>query len=75
MDECCTEYNCRRKQPLGLYFGDLSGQVFIATRMRVVKDNGDGTATFAASEKHNVTRQMQRFIRDNAEWVREQLES
>ncbi len=60
-------------QPLGVYMGDLTGQVFVATRMRVVRDNGDGTATFAASEKHDVTRQMRRFIRNNAEWVREQL--
>ena len=72
---CCEEYGCRRRQSIALYLGDFSGQVFAATRMCVVKDNGDGTATFAASEKHDVTRQVQRFIRDNAEWVREQMEA
>jgi len=70
---CCEEYGCRRKHPIGLFVGDWDGRVYAATRMRVVSDHGDGTATFAASEKHDVTRQMRRFIRDNADWVRAEL--
>jgi hypothetical protein len=41
--------------------------------MRLVRDRGDGTGTFAATRKHDITRQMRRFIRANAEWVREVL--
>ena len=70
---CCAEDGCTRKRPIGLYLGDFTGQVYAATRMRVVSDHGDGTATFAADEKHDVTRQMRRFIRTNAEWVRAEL--
>ena len=71
---CCNEVGCKRTQPLGIYRGDFSGQVYVATRMRVISDHGDGTATFAASEKHDVTRQMRKFIRSNAAWVREVLD-
>jgi hypothetical protein len=70
---CCEEYGCKRQHPIALYLGDFSGQVFAATRMRVVNDHGDGTATFSATEKHEVTSQMRRFIRDNPGWVREEL--
>jgi hypothetical protein len=72
---CCDEYGCTRKHPIGLYLGDFDSRVYAATRMRAVSDHGDGTATFAASEKHDVTRQMRRFIRDNAEWVRAELQA
>ena len=71
---CCGEYACKRKHPIGIYLGDLSGQVYAATRMRLIKDHGDGTATFAASERHDVTAAMRRFIRDNPGWVRAELE-
>jgi len=73
MSDCCNEPPCRRKRPIGIYRGDFGGQVYAATSMRVVKDHGDGTATFAASIKHDITPQMRRFIRANAEWVREVL--
>jgi hypothetical protein len=71
---CCEESGCRRKQPIGIYRGDFTGLVYAATSMRVVSDHGDGTATFAATTRHDITRQMRRFIMANAEWVREVLE-
>jgi len=70
---CCDEADCRRKQPIGIYRGDFGGRIYAATSMRLVGDHGDGTGTFAASVKHDITRQMVRFIRANAEWVREIL--
>lgn len=73
MPGCCGEDGCRRTHPIGLYRGDLTGRVYAATSMRVVKDRGDGTATFAATTRHDVTPQMHRFIRDNADWVAEIL--
>lgn len=73
MSGCCTEPGCRRHYPVSLYLTDFSGQVFAVTRRRVVSENRDGTATFAASERHDVTAQVREFIRRNPEWVREQL--
>src|SRR5690348_11798505 len=70
---CCGEAYCRRKHPIGIYRGDFTGQVYAATSMRLVHDRGDGTGTFAASTKHDITRQMRRFIRANREWVLEVL--
>lgn len=70
---CCEEYGCRRKHPIGIYRGDFTGQVYAATNLRLVHDRGDGTGTFSASEKHDITRQMRRFIRSNREWVLEVL--
>jgi len=72
---CCTEIGCRRREPIFLYHADLSGRVYAATRRRLVGERGDGTATFAATERHDVTEQMREFIRRNPEWVREQLEA
>lgn len=72
---CCSEANCKRRHPIGIYLGAFSGQVFAATRMRLVSDHGNGTATFAASEKHDVTPQLRQFIRDNPEYVLNILES
>lgn len=69
MSGCCDEYNCKRKTPLGINLGWLTGEVYVNTRMRLVADNGDGTGTFSASERHVVTRQMESFIRENREWV------
>jgi hypothetical protein len=72
---CCTEPDCRRHYPINLYLADFSGQVFAVTRRRVVSESEDGTtATFAASERHDVTPQVQEFIRRNPEWVRAQLD-
>jgi len=67
---CCGEYTCRRRHPVGACLGGLTGQVFAATRMSVVQDHGDGTATFRASEKHDITAQVRRLILDNPGWVR-----
>ena len=60
---CCLEPGCKRRHPIGLYAGDFSGQVFAVTRRRVVKENDDGTAVYAATERHDVTEQMRKFIR------------
>ncbi len=70
---CCDEHNCHRRHPIGIYRGDLTGQVYAATSVRLMHDHGDGTGTFAASAKHDITPQMIRFIRANAEWVTEIL--
>jgi len=67
---CCGEYGCQRRTPLALYRGDLTGQVFVATATRAVKDHGDGRATFSATRKHDVNAQMRKFIRANEDWVR-----
>lgn len=72
---CCAEPGCRRHYPIALYLADFSGRVFAATRRRVVSEREDGTATFAATDRHDVTDQMREFIRRNSEWVREQLEA
>ena len=74
MSGCCHEPGCKRRHPIGLYAGDFGGQVFAVTRRRVVKENDDGTAVYAATERHDVTEQMRRFIKDNEAWVRLQLE-
>jgi hypothetical protein len=71
---CCGEYGCQRRTPLVLYRGDLTGQVFLATSTRPVRDH-DGRATFAATRKHDVTAQMRTFIRANPGWVRGILEA
>jgi hypothetical protein len=71
---CCGEAYCRRKYPIGIYRGDFTGQVYAATAMRLVRDHGDGTGTFAATVKHDVTAQVARFIRANEAWVREVLD-
>ena len=67
---CCGEPECRRHYPIGLYLADFSGRVFAVTRRRVVAERGDGTATFAASERHDVTPQLREFVRRNPEFVR-----
>lgn len=72
--KCCDEAGCHRKHPIGIYRGDFTGQVYAATSVRLVKDRGDGTGTFAAAIKHNITPQMIRFIRSNRDWVREVLD-
>ena len=71
---CCDEPGCRRKHPIGIYRGDFTGRIYAATSVRLVRDRGDGTATFAATEKHDITRQMRRFVCANEEWVRAVLE-
>lgn len=73
-ESCCAEPECRRHYPIGLYLGDFSGTVYAVTKRRVVAEREDGTATFAASERHDVTRQLREFIRRNPAWVRAQLE-
>ena len=73
MDNCCEEAGCHRKQPMHIFIGDFSKQVFIATRSREVKKHEDGTATLCAIQKHDITYQMIAFISRNPEWVREQL--
>jgi hypothetical protein len=75
MSDCCTEDGCRRQYPISLYRADFSGQVYAVTKRRLVGERGDGTATFAATRRHEVTEQMMEFIRRNEAWVREQLEA
>jgi len=70
MTGCCGEWNCARKIPITLYLGPFTGQVFAATSSRLVKDHGDGTATFSATARHDVTASMRQFIRCNPDWVR-----
>ena len=70
---CCTEPECRRHYPIGLYLADFSDRVFAVTKRRVVAERGDGTATFAASERHDVTPQLREFVRRNPEFVRSLL--
>lgn len=72
---CCTEDGCCRQYPISLYRADFSGQVYAVTKRRVVRKREDGTATFAATERHDVTPQMLEFIRRNEAWVREQLDA
>jgi hypothetical protein len=70
MTACCDEYGCRRKQPIHLYLGELTGQVFAATHAH---ERSPGHWT--AYRKHDVTEAMREFIRRNPAWVREQLEA
>lgn len=72
---CCTESGCRRRYPISLYLADLSGRVFAVTKRRVVREREDGTATFAATQRHDVTEQMREFVGRNEVWVREQLQA
>jgi len=74
-ETCCGEPECRRHYPIGLYLGDFSGTVYAVTKRRVVSERGDGTATFAASERHDVTAQLREFIRRNPDWIRAVLEA
>lgn len=71
---CCGEHDCKRKTPIALYVALFSGQVFAVTESRVVKDHGDGRATFAATRRHDVTDAMRQFIRGNPDWVRAVLD-
>ena len=73
--KCCDEYGCRRKTPFMLYLGGFTKQALLATRSKVVKVHDDGTATFSATEKHDVTDTVKEFIRRNPEWVREVLDA
>ena len=75
MSGCCGEHECRRSEPIRLYLGDLSGQVYAVTRSRVHVERPDGRNTRRAVERHEVTEQLRSFIRSNPEWVREVLES
>ena len=71
---CCDEPDCRRRYPIGIYLADFSDRVFAATGRRVVSERGDGTATFAATERHDITSQLREFIRRNPDWVRAALD-
>ena len=73
-ETCCDEPECRRHYPIGLYLADFSGTVYAVTRRRVVAEHEDGTATFAASERHDVTPQLREFCRRNPDWIRTVLE-
>jgi hypothetical protein len=73
-ETCCDEPDCRRHYPVSLYLADFSGRVFAVTKRRVVAEHEDGTATFAASERHDVTRQLREFARRNPEFVRALLD-
>jgi hypothetical protein len=73
---CCDEYGCRRKQPIRLYLGDLSGQVYAATRStpRLDKHRNPVPGAWVARDKHDVTEALREFVRRNPEWVRAVLE-
>ena len=73
MPDCCGDPTCNRHYPISLYLGDFSNQVYAVTKRRVVTEREDGTATFAATERHDVTRQLREFVRRNPDWVRQVL--
>ena len=72
MKGCCGEPGCRRRQPMTIVIGDLSGQVqvWVVTRRRLIRDHGNGRATFAAVERHDITEQFRAFLHNNAVAVR-----
>lgn len=69
MTDCCPEPQCRRHYPISIYAGDFSGTVYAVTRRRVVSEREDGTATFAATERHDITPQLREFLWKNRAWV------
>ncbi len=71
---CCGEYNCRRKNPIIIALGPFSGAVFAVTRGKLVAPNGDGSSTYQAIEKHDITEMIRFFIQRNSQWVRAVLE-
>jgi hypothetical protein len=68
---CCYESGCHRKQPLAIYLGDFSQQVFVVTRWRT---RGDKAGQYVAAERHDVTEQVRDFLRLNRAWVLKVLE-
>lgn len=75
MSECCTEPDCRRHYPVSIYLTDFSDTVYAVLGRRVVSESDDGkTATFAATQRHDITAQIREFIRRNPEWVRARLD-
>jgi hypothetical protein len=70
---CCDEPQCTRKQPVGLYLADLSGTVYAVTRWRADGTLPDGRERRKAAVRHDVTAQMEQFVRANPEWVRNLL--
>lgn len=66
---CCHEHNCRRQTPIQLYMGDLSRDIYVVTKFTVINDHGNGRATFRADERHVITEEFSRFIRDNREAI------
>lgn len=65
MSACCSDPECRRRIPIGIYMGDFSGTVYAATSSR---ERSPGH--YAAKSRHDITRQMRRFIEMNPQWVR-----
>lgn len=74
MTGCCGETGCNRRTPIAFYKGPWSDEVFAVTKARVVHDHGNGRATFAAVQRHDVTAAMVQFIRCESEWVRAVLD-
>jgi len=72
---CCEEPECRRRYPIAVYMADFSERVFAATGRRVVSEHADGTATFAATERHDITAQVREFVFRNPAWVRAILDN
>jgi len=71
---CCGEPGCARKQPLGLYLSDFSNQVYAVTRWRVRGEPAaEGREHRVAVGRHDVTAQMEQFVRANPEWLRSLL--
>ena len=74
MTGCCPDPSCRRGYPISLYKADFSDRVFAVTKRRVVSERPEeGTATFAATERHDVTPQLREFVRRNREWIEQVL--
>lgn len=66
MSECCSEYNCRRKQPMQLMKADFSGRWFVVTRL--VPSGGQQVAV----ERHELPLQTQVQLdqmRDDSSWL------
>jgi hypothetical protein len=49
--------------------GDLSRDIYVVTKFTVINDHGNGRATFRADERHVITEEFSRFIRDNREAI------
>lgn len=68
---CCSEANCRRREPIDIVLGDLSQCVVYAVMSKkMIRDHGNGRATFAMGNRHDITDRMRAFIQNNPEWVR-----
>lgn len=54
---CCDEAACRRKQPLRIARGELSGHWFLVTKHRPV-----GAPNYESLQRHDVTHEVQSAV-------------